>query len=179
MTNKIKKKKKLMNNTIIVILILFLLSNTSYGRYYKRIEGIYVDKIAEPIVRVDKLSETITNNDYTKNCGNLEYSFSIKNYYIDESGSKKISDVSFDYEIRINESNNRFPVNYSLYDLDDGTELLNGNLTSSKKHILKNIEYFKTYKLIVFWDDEKELSGSTNNINVEVNVIQSGKGALS
>ena len=101
------------------------------------------------------------------------------NYSIDESGSKKISEVSFDYEIKIIESNNKFPVKYYLYDLDDGTELLNGDLISVKKHILKNIDYTKTYKLVACWDGEKEIAGNENDISIEVNILQSRKGALS
>ena len=136
--NKTKIQKKLINIITFIIVSLLLITNTSYCRYYERIESIYVSEKAEPVVRVEKVSDKMINHDYTKNSANLEYIFLIKNYYVDESGSKKISEVSFDYEIKIIESNNKFPVKYYLFDLDDGTELLNGNLISAKKHILKN-----------------------------------------
>ncbi len=177
--NKMKIQKRLINIIILIILSLLLITNTSYSRYYDRVESIYVSEKAEPVVRVEKVSDKLINHDYTKNSANLEYTFLIMNYSIDESGSKKISEVSFDYEIKIIESNNKFPVKYYLYDLDDGTELLNGDLISVKKHILKNIDYTKTYKLVACWDGEKEIAGNENDISIEVNILQSRKGALS
>ena len=104
--------------------------------------------------------------------------FCIKNYEIDESGSKRISDVDFNYEMLIDESNHSFPIKYELYDMDSGEQLLKDNMKTDPKHIYRNKEYVKNYMLVASWDSNKELIGNIDITNIKIKVTQSMKGEL-
>ena len=163
---------------ISIFIILIVVNNFSYGRYYRKVSSKYDGMIAEPIVKVQKVSQKIIENNYTKNTSSMEYIFDIKNYYTDENANKKISEVDFGYLISIKETNPNFPVRYELYDMESGEELLNNGLATSKKTIFKNNEYSKRYKLIAIWNSDKVLSGNLDEVAIEVEIVQGKKGVL-
>ena len=170
---------KKMSKRILVCLIIFMaITINSYARYYKKISIRYQSNLAEPIVKVEEISNKILDNNYNRNTGQLEYMFCIKNYEIDESGSKRISDVDFNYEMLIDESNHSFPIKYELYDMDSGEQLLKDNMKTDPKHIYRNKEYVKNYMLVASWDSNKELIGNIDITNIKIKVTQSMKGEL-
>ena len=61
---------------------------------------------------------------------------------------------------------------YELYDCENEEKLLNGGDISEKICINKNIEFEKTYKLVVSWEDKNELVGNLDDIEIIVNIEQ-------
>ena len=170
-------KIKKLNKRIIVLILLFIaFSVSSYAKYYKKINLMYKSYIAEPIIIVEEISPKTIDTNYNRDTGELEYSFCVKNFEVDENGNKKFSEIEFDYEIIIENNNNNFPVRLELYDLDTEEELLKGNEKTNKEHICNNCEYQKNYKLYAIWDESKELIGNSCNAKVKVKVTQSTKG---
>lgn len=161
-----------MKQKIVVILIIILiicLSQNTFSRFYEKLEKTLIKaEIAEPIIKFESMNETIKVNNFNKNVDEKEYTFKIKNYEIIEDGKKKISEVSFDYVIEINNKNNNFPVKYKLYDKQNGEEIiLNGN-KSNKINIKKEKEFEKTYKLVVMWDETKKMDASEKSTDIEI-----------
>lgn len=175
---RFKKQTQIINEVIIIIFLLIIGPNISYGRYYKKILNKYEGTIAEPIIKVQRVSQKIIENNYTKNVQGLEYIFDIYNYCTDDHGNKKVSEIDFSYIITVKETNDNFPVRYELYDITTGEEILQGRLCSNQIKISKGVEYTKRYKLVAIWDDTKELNGSMNDVDIEVEIIQGKKGVL-
>lgn len=169
---------KLSKKIVAIFAIFMTLAVNSYARYFKSINVKYHGQIAEPIIQVRGTTAQMVNSDYNRNSGELEYIFDIKNYEIEDSGNKRITEVDFDYEIYLEETNNDFPVKYELYDMSTGEELLNGNNKTLPKHIYGNAEYLKTFKLVAKWDESKTLSGNKDITDIKIKVTQSTKGEL-
>ncbi len=178
MEKEMKKSVKKLNKVFILFILLVIGSNMSYGRYYKSIQGKYEGIIAEPIIKIQRISQKVVEDNYMKSTQGLEYVFDVVNYSVDELGNKKISEVDFCYIITLKETNNNFPVRFELYDMSTGEELLQGRSCSLQMNIKKGIEYTKRYKLIAIWDDNKELNGSVDDVDIEVEIIQCKKGVL-
>ena len=141
------------------------------ARYYKNIKYSYSTNIAYPIVRVENVTSMVENLDYSKNCQELEYIFDVKNYYI-ENENTIVSEVDFDYEVELVESNVHFPISYELYE-DNNEECVEiQNNKTNKYHISKDNQYIKRFRLVAKWNDSKELSGAEDNIDIKINVIQ-------
>lgn len=157
---------------IIFVLIIMIANIPCLARYYKNIKCSYSTSIAYPIVRVENVSNMVENLDYNKNCQELEYIFDVKNYYL-ENESITISEVDFDYEVEIVESNVHFPISYELF--EDGNEegVAIQNNKTGKYHISKRNQYIKRFRLVAKWNDSKELIGAEDNIDIKINVIQS------
>ncbi|MCR5186645.1 MAG: hypothetical protein K6D97_05975 [Clostridia bacterium] len=164
---------------IVIFLVIFMaFAINSYARYFKSINVEYQGQIAEPIIKVQGITGKTSNNDYNRNTGELEYFFNIKNYEIEDNGSKRITEVDFNYEIYLEETNHNFPIKYELYDMSTGEELLNGENKTLPKHIHRNKEFIQNYKLVVKWDESKHLEGNKDMIDIKVKVMQSAKGEL-
>jgi len=168
-----KIRNKLFILIFFIIIFIILLGNIVFARYYKKITNISKNfSILEPIFNVEKLSDYSVINEYNKYSGNKEYFFKVKNYEIKDN-IKRISEVNFNYTIKIINSNNYFPIRYELYDADTNTLILKDSILTEKIFVAKDIEYEKNYKLNVIWDDEKEIAGDMTNIGIEVNAYQS------
>lgn len=166
---KIKKVLKIL--VISLIFICFYLQLPTFARYYESIENILGQGvIAEPIIIVENLSDTISM-EVNKKTEVKEYNFIIKNYELDSSNNKKISEVDFCYDISIQNYDDNFPIEYELYDCITGEELLNGRNNSDKFQILKNVEFEKEYKLVVSWKDKNDMS-SIDDIDIIINISQ-------
>lgn len=164
-------KKKIV--IIIIIIFIILFEKKVCARYYEQLEKIFIkSEIAEPIIKFENMQETIIINDFNKNIGEKEYFFKIKNYEISEENEKRISEVSFNYFIEIKNKNNNFPVKYKLYDYNKEEMILTNNKTN-KFNIEKNKEYEKIYKLVVSWDENRNISNLENNTDIEILVIVS------
>ena len=159
------KKAKIL---LIISLIIISLNICCYARYYEKIGTIQgKGTIAEPIVIVEGLQDTI-NLEINKNTEPVQYSFVVKNYKIDSDKNKKISEVDFSYNIVVKSSSSNFPARFELYDFDSGEKISSEN----KFDILKNIEYEKKYKVIVYWNKLEGEMSSLSDVDILVNVSQ-------
>ena len=172
-------KRVIVNKKVILFTLIFMAyAVNSYGRYFKSINSRYYGQIAEPIIKVQGISTKVIDKDFNRNVGEIEYLFDIKNFEIEQNGSKRISEVDFNYEIYLEETNQNFPVKYELYDMCTGEELLNGNNKTLPKHISRGKECIKNYKLVARWDESKVLIGKEDVIDIKIKVTQSTKGVL-
>lgn len=150
------KKIKLKVILIISFLLIFY-STPIFARYYESLECFSGKAIiAEPIIRVEKMQETI-NMQINKENKIEEYNFVVKNYEIDANG-KRINEVDFLYDIEIKNSDNNFPIKCKLFEVETGKELLNGTTRVQGLEILKNVEYEKEYKLQIEWENKEKMS---------------------
>lgn len=154
-------------------IIIVVIQTNSFARYYESLNKITGKAtIAEPIIKVENLQETIIEN-INKNSKEKEYYFNVKNYLINEKNNKKITEVDFDFFIEIKNSDTNFPIKYKLIDCENSEELLNNKSITSKIHINRNVEFNKTYKLVIEWDDRENIQSVTDNIDIVVSVSQS------
>ena len=159
------KNKK--NITILLLFLIFFTTNA--WAYYTSTEEINIcGHIAEPIIKVEPLQETIEYK-INKNSEKKEYLFSIKNF--ENEPNKKISEVDFEFYIEVKNSNNDFPINYKLYDCSSNQEILKENSMTEKINIYKNEEFNKIYKLEIFYQENLNSSDSTE-VEIEINVNQ-------
>lgn len=162
-----------MNNknkrVIIILIIIIFFSKNTFAKFYEELEKTVIKaEIAEPIVKLESISETVTMNNFNKNIGEKEYDFIIKNYEIAKDGKKKISEVNFNYFIEIKSTNNSFPVKYKLIDAQTAEEITLIN-DISREIIMKNGEEFeRTYKLIIMWDESKNIDANEKNTDIEI-----------
>ena len=160
----LKKAKKL----LIVSIFIISINICSFARYYEKIGAIQGRAtIAEPIVIVEGLQDTISL-EINKNTKPIQYCFVVRNYKTDSENNKKISEVDFFYNIVVKSSSTNFPVKFELYDFDSGEKISN----ESKFDMLKDVEYEKKYKLIVYWNDLQSEMSSLTDVSVLVNVSQ-------
>lgn len=150
--------KKIKLKVILIISFLLICYSTPiFARYYESLECFSGKAIiAEPIIRVEKMQETI-NMQINKENKIEEYNFVVKNYEIDANG-KRINEVDFLYDIEIKNSDNNFPIKCKLFEVETGKELLNGTTRVQGLEILKNVEYEKEYKLQVEWENKEKMS---------------------
>ena len=158
-----KKLKKI----LIISIFLISIEINCFARYYENLEKI---QTKAPIIRIDKLEDTI-NLELNKKTEPKEYFFIIKNYEIDELNNKRISEVDFNYNIEIINSDNKFPVKYELYDCTTGEKVE----TKNQYNIEKKKEYEKKYKLVVSWNNLQSEMSNTSDIDIVVNVSQTNK----
>lgn len=162
-------KKKII--VIILINMFILFQNPVVARYYESVAKIRGKAIiAEPIIRVEPLQDTI-KTEINKKSQIKEYYFIVKNYELDVNNQKRINEVDFICNIEIKNSNDNFPVRYELYDCEKNEEILNGKKISKDINIIKNMEFEKKYKLLVYWDDVENMSNS-NDVEIVINVVQ-------
>ncbi len=163
--------KKLKLKIILIISFLLITYSTPiFARYYESLEYFCGRAtIAEPIIKVESLQETI-DMEINKETGIKEYRFVVKNYEVKEN-EKRINEVDFLYDIEIKNSDENFPVKCELFECESGKELLNGSNKVQGLAILKNVEYEKEYKLQVTWENKENMSG-TNDIDIVVTASQ-------
>lgn len=157
----------------ILILILFLisLSSISFAQYYENLGKIVGNAIiAEPIFKVESIPQIVIS-DFNKKTPNKEYYFVVKNYEVTEGSNKRITEVDFDFDIEIKNSDNNFPIKYELYDCSNGEEILNNLNKTERINVKKNIIFENKYKLVISWNTKEEMS-SLDNIDILVNASQ-------
>lgn len=163
------KKRKLS----IVVAIILIIPTISFARYYEKIQNIKANAtIAEPIFKVEnhreKINQTIDKESYIE-----EYTFSIKNYEIDSiTNNKRISQVDLEYMIEIINEKENFPIEYKLYEVDNNLEILNNQNKTELIRIDSNIEYERTYKLVVLWSEKDKELDSNTSLKICVNASQ-------
>ena len=148
-----------MKKKIWILSLLLLIIPIQTFAFFRDFNKIKVNgKIAEPIVRVEKLEETEIidfKKDTTK-----EYKFKIKNYYLDNSKNERINEVDLIYNLKI-EFDNSFPIKAELYD-EEGNDILNGKRMSDDINLAKNQKQEKEYTLVVSWENKENMSSSTD-----------------
>ncbi len=166
------KKTLILKILLSTLVILLFIQNYSVAQYNGILNKIFVNgTIARPIIVVEKLQDTVIAK-MDKDSENKEYYFKVKNYIINQSKEKIITEVDLNFSIEIKNSNSNFPIKYELYDCENEEKLLNGGDISEKICINKNIEFEKTYKLVVSWEDKNELVGNLDDIEIIVNIEQ-------
>ena len=176
MEKNMKIKLKLKNkyqSCFIIILIIILIPLVVNARYFEKLQNIRGKAfIAEPIFKVENLQETITET-INKETQIKDYIFKIKNYELLQDGkNKRISEVDMEYNIQIVESDSKFPIMYELYELEDNKNLLDNTNKTVNYKISKNIEYEKTYKLVVCWKNKQENLSNEDVVKIVVNSSQ-------
>lgn len=165
-----KKSKSKIKMILIISLLLISYSIPIFARYYETLESFSGKAIiAEPIIKVEPLQETI-KMEVNKESVIKEYKFIVKNYEVSEN-IKRINEVDFLYDIEIKNSDENFPIKYELFEVETGKEILNGLNKVQGLEILKNVEYEKEYKLQVTWKNKENMS-SENNIDIVITASQ-------
>lgn len=149
---------------IIFIIITFGLSPIILARYYERIGKIdlYM-QIAEPIIQIEK-QNTIVKKNHSQNKIE-EFYFEIRNY-----NENKVSEIEFLYDIEIKNSNENFPIEYQIYDLNT-KEIIKENNENFQYKLEKNIKTSHKYKIIILWNRIGNYNGSTD-IDIIINAKQ-------
>ena len=174
MKTKLELKKQLKYRFCIIILsFIVLIPLVVNARYFEKIENIKGKAtIAESIFKVENLQETITDT-INKESPAKEYVFNIKNYVLENNGiTKRISQVDMAYNIEIINEKQNFPIKYELYEEGKSQNLLNENGKTEDIFISKDIEYLKTYKLVVYWENKEGTLENTDNVKIIVNSSQ-------
>ncbi len=156
---KIKKKE------IILLILLILIPIKVSAGYYEKIENIKLYFfIAKPILVIEKQQSEIVKNVYQKE-KIKEFYFTIRNYEVNNN-VKEISEVPFFIDMKIENSNQNFPIEYKIYDCENNEEI-----TEDKKIFIdKNIEFLKKYKVITSW--KSDAKNSYNETNIIFNIEQ-------
>ncbi len=155
---------------ILLLLIIANFSTNVFARYYEKISNINLSfNIAEPIIIVEKKQDTIIKN-INSNSPIQEFYFTIKNYKNIEN-NKKISEVDFEFDIEIKNSDDTFPIKYELYDCLSNENILLEDNRTEKIDVFKNIEFEGCYKLCVVYENKNSQSTS-NSIDIEININQ-------
>ena len=149
-----------------MIIVLLIFNTKVIAKFYEKLEKIKVSfTIAEPIFKVEQIQETINIKNFNKE-NQKEYIFKIKNFETESENKKRISKVSFEIIIEILNSNSNFPVNYKLY--ADNEEIILKENKSETIFIEKDIEFEKTYKLVVFYQEKLNVKKTNNESNIEI-----------
>lgn len=162
---KVNKEKLII---LMLFIIIFLLVNFSVSKYRFLITENGKAVIAEPIIIFEK--GEVINTEYNKKSGELEFAFKIKNY-LDDSN---INEVDFMYNLEIKETNTNFPISYKLIDVTNNEEIILTNNISSNFFISKGNKEEDSYKLIINWDESKNLSTYSDNLGIDLkaNIVQ-------
>lgn len=162
---KVNKEKLII---LMLFIIIFLLVNFSVSKYRFLITENGKAVIAEPIIIFEK--GEVINTEYNKKSGELEFAFKIKNY-LDDSN---INEVDFMYNLEIIETNTNFPISYKLIDVTNNEEIILTNNISSNFFISKGNKEEDSYKLIINWDESKNLSTYSDNLGIDLkaNIVQ-------
>lgn len=122
----IKKKQIVKKIVISVFLIIIFFQIPAFARYYECLQKVNTNaQIAEPVVRVELLQDTITASVNKINPIQESY-FCLKNYVI-ENDNKRINETYFICDIEIELTDEKFPVKFELYDCLTGEEILKGS----------------------------------------------------
>lgn len=153
---------------IIIVLFGITISTNVFARYFEIFDKKLVTaQIANPIFNVISLQKEISCQ-INKETKLDTYKFKITNY--DQIGN--ISEVPFEYDIEIIESDNRFPVEYELYEIGNTENLLLNSNKTNKFSIFPNLEYEKEFELLVKWKSKEGEIGAEKNIQIVVNSEQ-------
>lgn len=121
-----KKKQVVKKIVISVFMIIIFFQIPTFARYYESLQKVNANaQIAEPVVRVELLQDTITASVDKINPIQESY-FCLKNYVI-ENDNKRINENDFVGDIEIKLTDEKFPVKFELYDCTTGEELLKGS----------------------------------------------------
>ena len=168
--NKIVKIKDKIFITLCTIILIPIVVN---ARYFEQVESFKgKGSIAEPIFKVQNLQSTILEN-IDKESKNKEYLFSVQNYVLEpDKSTKRASQVDMEYSIEVINEKLNFPIRCELYEDGKNENILNDNGKTSNILISKDEYYFKTYRLIVFWEDKEGVLESSDNIKIIINSSQ-------
>ena len=151
---------------IFIIFIFILLTNICFATYKTVIKGNVVSEMKIPIFIVQE-SNIQSNQMNSTDKKIYENTFNILNY-IDEQNI--ISEIEFEYYIKIIPSTNNFPIKYKLIKLDTNEELnLDNNLESPKLKFSTSKESHN-YKLVVEWDMDNNTQNLDESLNVEIQI---------
>lgn len=132
--------ERLKKIVISILLIMIFFQIPALARYYENLKMVNAKGIiAEPIVQVELLQDTIVANVDKKNSIKECY-FYLKNYLIENNNNnKRINEADFICDIEIKLTNLNFPIKFELYDCTTGEELLDGtNIVTRYKYSQKN-----------------------------------------
>lgn len=162
--------KEVKRRIIILISCIIIFCNTiSISKYNRDNEYVANTKIAKAILKVEndeKIDMKISKNNLPK-----EYFFSICNYE-----NESINEIDFEYEIILENSSNKFPISYKIFDCDNNIELKLNNGKTERVKIGKNRKEKRNFKIVFEWreliinlEEEFELKMKVNGYQEEKN----------
>lgn len=160
------RKVKILIIILIFILILCCFVTQSFAKYFDIIFGRVSAELKNSIFVVEK-PETIQGQISSLNNNYYEFCFNILNY-ISSDNIQKISEVEFEYTIKLIPSTDNFPAKYRLINLFTNQEInLNSDLETEKINLGTSLENHN-YKLIVQWDMENTNQNFDENFEIEI-----------
>ena len=123
-------------------------------------------EIAKPIVVLKK--DEMIQSQINQNSFPMEYSFSICNY-----NENDVNEVDFEYTIEIENSNEKFPVKYQLFDCDNQKQISFDNGISEKMKIDKFEKQDRNFNLIMEWKELEIDLASDLELKLKINIVQS------
>ena len=157
-------KKKL--KFLLLILGIIFISNIAFASYYELIEGNVTAELKIPVFELNKEDE-IKGQISSVNQNYYESTFEILNYIEDKN---VLSEIPYQYKIKLIPSTGNFPVKYRLLDLDNNLELeLDSNLETSEIQLGTEKENHH-YQVIVEWDMENSNQELEEKFQLEIQV---------
>lgn len=154
--------KKIKIIMTIFLLILLFCSNFVFAKYLDIIYGEATTVLKRAIFLVEPPQE-INNQISSLNNNYYESEFNILNYIGEE-----ISEIEYEYTIKIIPSTYNFPVKYHLINLQTNEEVvLNSNLETETLRLDLNKQK-QNYKLIAQWDFENTNQNLDEILKVEI-----------
>ena len=149
------------------VVFIILIVNFSSAKYISIIDGSGEAEIAKPIFYVK--SEEEKNVEFYKGMKEVSYSFEISNNI-----DGKRSEVDLDYVISIENQNENFPVEYSLYsESGEKIELLDNKTSKIEQKFDK--EQDDKYILKVKWKEIDEDLAESSDIKIKVEAVEKRK----
>ena len=166
-----------MKNKIKYIIFAFVLVssiylvNTAKSRYVSEMSIKNSVSVAIPQIEIDTSTLTLTpDNLLPGNTTSCE--FYVKNY-----NGTKINEVLMKYYLNIEITNEGFPLDYQIYDVTNGSNILLNKTTEGFGPITLNYgaQEEKKYKIVFTWDESKNSDTYANSqfdFKILVNAVQ-------
>lgn len=153
------KKLNIAIGVLVIALTIFTFDGTlSLSRYMRSIDSLGSLEIAKPILNITSGEITKTINP----TNNVSVSFIVSNYETDE-----INDLKLKYYLIFSLKEEKFPVRYELYSVDEDdnlTEVLLENNKSDYFTLDKEVHDSQEFILKVYWD-ESDISYTYQNLS--------------
>ena len=160
-------KIKLFEKFVILLLLLIclILIKSSIAKYINLFDRSGNGVIAEPIIVLEK--DEVVDKYFDKRTDSINYLINIKNYT-----DEKINEVGFTYNLEILESNNDFPIDIKLIDLNTNEEVeLNDNKTQEYLIGVNSREDHR-YLLNIDWKNKDTNYSDNLRIDLKANIVQ-------
>lgn len=165
--------KKMIKFIIIIFIITssICLINTTKSRYVSEVNIKNNVSVAIPQIELDTSSLSLTTQNLlpgeTTSC----------NFYVRNYNGAKINEVLMKYYLDIEITNEGFPLDYQIYDVTGGSNILLNKTTEGFGPITLNYgtQEEKKYKILFTWDESKNSDTYANkqfDFKILVNAVQ-------